>query len=128
MTAVIRLSSSRSTGWPRSTNATPAMPHMLGHTHAAARAAIGPPTHPQLETEHGPEPGRAIPVPALVGAQQPLDPGRPEDPTLAREGITEQVVGHVSELGPEPGAQGHAEAHLPACENLGGQAAGHGPL
>src|SRR3989337_110681 len=113
MTAVIRLRSSRSTGWRWSTNAKPAMPHMLAGPRVGAGAPVRPPAHPELEAEQGPEPGRAVAAPRLVGAHEPLPPGRPEDPALARARGQQQIVGHVAQLGAEPGPERHAEAHLP---------------
>src|SRR6266542_3995015 len=128
MTAVMRLSSSRSTGWPESTKAKPAMPHMLGSPRAMTGSGVGPAPHPELEAEHGPEPGRAVPTPTLVIAQQPVDPGRSEDPALTRARVQEQVVSHVAELAAEPGAERHPESHLPARENVRREPGSHSPL
>src|SRR5215813_10253523 len=128
MTVGIRLSRARSTGWGRSTKAKPAIPHMLDGPRDRTRVAVDPAPHPELEAEHGPQPGRAIPTFRIVGAQEALDPGRIEDPALARAGVEQEIVGHVVELAPEPRAERHAEAHLAACEDLRGQAASHGAL
>src|SRR5229473_860310 len=126
MTPVIRVSSSRSTGWARSPNAKPAMPHMLGGPRA--RSVIGPATHPELEAEHGPKPGRTVSTPGLVRAQEPFDPGRSEDSALTRARIQQQVMSHLAQLAAEPGSQRHAEAHLPTRENLRRESRRHGLL
>src|SRR4029453_2599793 len=126
MTAVICLSSSRSTGWPGSTKEKPAMPHILGDPRVVARSGVGPASHPELEAEHGPEAGRAVSAPALVIAQQPLDPGSAENPSLTRPRLQEQVVSHVAELAAKPRSERHAESHLPPRENVRGKTARHG--
>src|SRR5262249_53834071 len=128
MIVVIRLRSSRSTGWVGSVKAKPAIPHMSGGPRDRAGAAVDPAPHPELETEHGPEPGRAVPAPGIVGEQKPLDPRRPEDSALARPRIEQQIVGHVAKLAAEPRAERHAEAHLPPCEDLRAEPAGHDKL
>src|SRR5262252_10127388 len=101
---------------------------MSGGPRNRAGAAVDPVPHPELEAKHGPEPGRAVPAPGIVGAQEPLDPSRPEDSALARPRIEQQIVGHVAKLAAEPRAERHAEAHLPTCEDVRGEPARHGAL
>src|SRR5437016_1571278 len=109
MTPAIRVSSSRSTGWARSTNAKPAIPHMLGGPREGS--AIGPAPHPELEAEHGPKPGRTVSTPGFVRAQEPFDPGRSEDSALTRAQIQQQIMSHVAKLSSEPGSQRHTKTH-----------------
>ena len=82
---------------------------------------------PELEDEQLPEPQRVVALAGQVFVDEAVDERRLEVAALARRRRPQHVGEEVAQAAAEPDAERHAEALLPAIEDLGRQQAPRRP-